>query len=243
MRSIGRAMLAVVAVMSLSGPAIAQITTKPVVELFTSQGCSSCPPADRLLGELAKRDDLIALTFNVDYWDYLGWRDTLGKPEYSQRQRTYALTRGDGAVYTPQLVLNGRYHLVGSDRRKIARALRRIRSHGSVPPARLSVIQKGGMVIIRVEKAERRLRKNATVFVAGIVPKITVPIRRGENRGRKITYHNVVKKLMPVGTWTGEATEIRVDPAMIMGGKITSCAVLVQAGDAGPIHAAAWLDR
>ena len=87
---------------------------RTVIELFTSQGCSSCPPADKLLGQLAGRDDVIALTFPVDYWDYLGWKDTLASPAYSARQRAYARARGDGQVYTPQVVIDGAYHAVGS---------------------------------------------------------------------------------------------------------------------------------
>ena len=90
-------------------------TPKAVVELFTSQGCSSCPNADALLGKLANRDDVIALSLPVDYWDYLGWKDTLASPKFSERQRAYARTRGDGAIYTPQAVVNGLVHVNGAD--------------------------------------------------------------------------------------------------------------------------------
>ena len=99
-----------------AGAAPALATTKAVIELFTSQGCSSCPPADALLGEYAKRDDVLALSFPVDYWDYLGWKDTLASHENTERQRAYAAARGDRQVYTPQVVVNGVEHMVGSTR-------------------------------------------------------------------------------------------------------------------------------
>ncbi len=243
MRSIGRAITLALFAIGAAVPAQAELATKPVVELFTSQGCSSCPPADELLGKLAQRKDIIALTFNVDYWDYLGWRDTLGKAEFSARQRRYARSRGDGAVYTPQAVVNGRAHTVGSHARRVGALLHRAATTKDMIAPKLSVRQKNGMVVISVSQAGKPLPDNATVYVAGVQPSVTVPIRRGENRGRTITYTNVVRKLMAVGTWTGEATEIQVDPRTIMAGKVSACAVLVQAGDAGPIYAAAWLDR
>ena len=105
---------------------------RPVVELFTSQGCSSCPAADALLGQLAKRDDVIALSFSVDYWDYLGWKDTLANPKFTERQRAYAKARGDGAIYTPQVIVNGVAHVNGSDESQD-------RSRRSTRPARRSL--------------------------------------------------------------------------------------------------------
>jgi hypothetical protein len=104
-----------------AGPAAAE--TRAVIELFTSQGCSSCPPADALLAEYADRDDVLALSFNVDYWDMLGWKDTLASHDNTERQRNYALARGDGQVYTPQAVIDGRTHVVGSNRDAIEAAL------------------------------------------------------------------------------------------------------------------------
>ena len=212
-----------------------------VVELFTSQGCSSCPPADRAMAALAARDDLVALSYNVDYWDYLGWRDTLAKPEFSQRQRRYARVRGDGQVYTPQMVVNGRRHIVGGDRPALTRTLRATRS------ALISDLQ------IQAQKRNKVARitlsgvpgwsGRATVWVVGVTPKVTTKIKRGENRGRKITYHNVVRSMMPIGTWTGDAMTLQIDPAMIMKTGATACAILVQDGDGGPIIAAAWLER
>src|SRR6516165_10211815 len=112
----------------------AQAQTRAVVELFTSQGCSSCPPADKLLGELAKRDDLLALSLPIDYWDYLGWKDTLASHDFSERQREYAQSRGDGAVYTPQAVINGTDDMVGSDRSAIESAVKQATDKGFAVP-------------------------------------------------------------------------------------------------------------
>src|SRR5258707_6951060 len=112
---------AALAGLALSTPVMAE--PRAVMELFTSQGCSSCPPADKLLGELAEREDLLALSLPVDYWDYLGWKDTLASHDYSERQREYAQSRGDGDVYTPQAVINGSADVVGTDRTAIETAL------------------------------------------------------------------------------------------------------------------------
>src|SRR5262249_38071684 len=120
------------------GQSQAGVARRAVVELFTSQGCSSCPAADALLKRLADRDDLVALSLSVDYWDYLGWRDTLASPKFAERQRAYARARGDGAIYTPQAVVNGMAHVNGSDEGQIARAIERTSKALSVVPVRLS---------------------------------------------------------------------------------------------------------
>ena len=233
---------AMLAVIAAPAATLAGGGSKPVVELFTSQGCSTCPPADELLVQLAERRDIVALTYNVDYWDYLGWRDTLGKPEHSARQRAYAKTRGDGAVYTPQVVVDGRVHAVGSDKRTIDRLIKQSSSRTQSAPE-IDLHQASDALVIRIAAAPDRAPAHATVYVAGIQPKATIAIKRGENRGRKITYANIVRRLVPVGMWDGAAKEIRVDPATIMGGKVTNCAVLLQNGDAGEIIAARWIDR
>lgn len=250
MRSLGRTALSCLAPIVIGigllaaapGPAKSDDTTKPVVELFTSQGCSSCPPADELLVQLAERTDIVALTYNVDYWDYLGWRDTLGKPEHSARQRAYAKTRGDGAVYTPQIVVNGRAHAVGSNRRAVSNLIKQARGAQAAAPE-ITLRQSKEALVIRVGEANANGRAKATIYVAGVQPRATIAIKRGENRGRKITYANVVRKLVPVGMWDGTEKEIRVDPATVMGGEVTSCAVLLQSSHGGPILAARWIER
>src|SRR5262245_60119022 len=122
---INAGVLAALAALSLAGPGAANPEKPPtVVELFTSQGCSSCPPADALLGELAEKPGIVALSFSVNYWDYLGWRDTLGSPANSERQRNYARARGDGRVYTPQIVVDGILHANGANEAEIEMAMR-----------------------------------------------------------------------------------------------------------------------
>lgn len=244
MRLFGPAAMTAAAALSLCGQVTAgELVTKPVVELFTSQGCSSCPPADRLIGTMAERDSVIALTYHVDYWDYLGWRDTLAKREFSERQRNYAARRKDGAVYTPQIVINGGPHVVGSDGDTVERLLSEARANTDtfVTP-RISAERNGGIFKITIARSEKPVSKNLTVFVASVTPEVSVSIARGENRGKTIEYHNVVTKLVPVGSWSGEETVLKLDASTLMSGKEQNCAVLIQDGDDGQIYAAAWLE-
>ena len=211
-----------------------------VLELYTSQGCSSCPPADRLLESYAKRRDIVALSFNVDYWDYLGWKDTLGNPAFSQRQRTYALKRGDGEVYTPQVVVNGMSHAIGSIPRQIDNAIKRSSRRLANAKVPLSVKRVGGKLVIEVGDGTTP-PKPATIWLATVKTKVTVPVRHGENRGRTLTYHNVVRKMTPVGMWTGKHTVVQLMNDDVLQGKADTCAILVQLGKGGPIVAARWM--
>lgn len=234
-----RHILAVSALFAISATA-AVAGSKNVVELYTSQGCSSCPPADALLKRYIKRSDVVALSFNVDYWDYLGWKDTLGKPAFSKRQRDYARRRGDGKVYTPQIVANGLDHAVGSVRSQVDRALNRSADRLSGYRVALELHNDKSNFIIKVG-AGVRPSKPATIYIAAVDPSVTVKIRRGENHGRRITYHNVVRNMMPVGMWTGEATTIRLRRKDVLAAGGKRCAVLLQAANAGPILAADWM--
>jgi hypothetical protein len=218
--------------------------SKPVVELFTSQGCSSCPAADELLGRLAKRDDIIALSFSVDVWDYLGWHDTLASPKFTERQRKYAHARGDGAIYTPQAVVNGIAHVNGADESGIARAIEKTgKTIGSMlVPIRLT--REGDKLLIEADAAAGGAQpKDATLWLAVISKGVEVNIRRGENQGRTITYHNVVRELIPVGMWNGEAMTVRLARDSFMRPGTERCAVLLQQGKAGPIVGAALLPQ
>jgi hypothetical protein len=205
-----------------------------VVEQFTSQGCSSSPPADEVLAELSRQPGIVALSFNVDYWDYLGWRDTLGSADFTQRQRDYAARRGDGRVYTPQAVIDGRIEIVGSDRAGLLAAIarERARDEGAVP-----VVWASGEREVRVEVGaapSQDLRRNATIWVATMVPRAVVDIERGENAGRTIAYTNVVRKIVPAGMWDGQATGLSLPrPAIMAAG--TFCVALLQADGTGPI--------
>ena len=207
---------------------------KAVIELFTSQGCSSCPPADALAGRLAETKDVIVLTLPVDYWDYLGWKDTLAKPKFSARQRGYAQTRGDSAIYTPQVVINGREHVVGSDKNAIDVAINRQvnRYHGLPVPVRVDL--QDDAVIVDVGSSGGAATKGATVWLATLDKRRSVPIKRGENRGHTGTYYNVVESLQPIGMWKGKPERIELPRNEILEADPNkSCAVIVQVDQNG----------
>ena len=211
---------------------------KTVVELFTSQGCSSCPAADALLRRLAERDDTIALSLSVDYWDYLGWKDTLANPKFAERQRAYARARGDGAIYTPQLVVNGVVHVNGSDEGQIVRAIDKTERTLSFVPVRLH--EEDGKLIVEAGGLPRGVvGKDATIWLAVVAGSVEVPIQRGENQGRTITYYNVVRDLIPVGKWSGRPVTLEVARASLARAGAESCAVLLQQGQTGAIIGAA----
>lgn len=216
---------------------------KAVIELFTSQGCSSCPPADRLLGELATDDRLLALSLPVDYWDYLGWRDTLALHVHSTRQKAYEQIRGDRQVYTPQVVINGVAQTIGSDRNAIERAAAgaEVKSRLAVP-----VSLKRSDTSIEVEVgAGTGAGTPASVWVLGITQATPVTIARGENRGKTITYHNVVRSWTRIGEWTGKPVRTSLPIAELAGTGADAAVVLIQeAGSVeapGPICGAAML--
>ena len=215
-------------------------TPKPVLELFTSQGCSSCPPADALLGKYAARKDVIALTMPVDYWDYLGWKDTLASPLFSNRQRAYAKARGDGQVYTPQIVVSGARHVVGSHERAVERAVAAAKKALKGRHVTLSLWAEGDTLTIEAGAAPDGLERRAgTIWLALVKKSVKVAIKRGENGGRKITYHNVVRELTPVGKWSGKAMTLKLPKHALMQAGSDGCTVLLQQGDGGPIIAAA----
>ena len=213
-----------------------------MVELFTSQGCSSCPPADKLLGEYADRTDVLALSFNVDYWDYLGWKDTLASADNTERQRDYAAARGDGQVYTPagggrRPHPCGRLEPGGRSKRRSRKCRRRCRV-----PITLSVDRRRHH---RRPSTQRRRADapHATLWLVMYDRSVTVPIGRGENAGRTITYNNVVRKLRPIAMWKGEAMSVDLPKSEMAQAKADRCAVLLQTETAdglpGPIVGAA----
>jgi hypothetical protein len=185
----------------VSPAAIAGQTPRAVVELYTSQGCSSCPPADARLTEFSRQHDIVALTFHVDYWDYLGWKDTLAKPEFSERQRAYSHSRGDRGVYTPQMIVNGVSACVGSDDGKIAGSIRSATREHPHLPVPVSVSRDGNA--ITVEISETGSAGGGEVWLLTVQSSVSVEIERGENKGRKATYANVVRELKQLGTWSG----------------------------------------
>jgi hypothetical protein len=208
-----------------------------VVELFTSQGCASCPPADALMGELVARDDVLGLTFHVDYWDYLGWRDTLATQEGTQRQRNYRDALGKSYVYTPQMVIGGVRDEVGSQRQAVLRQIESVARGG------------GGLEVLLVRDDQDRILARigagdidgeATVWLVRYDNRHDVEVRRGENGGKKLSYHNVVRDITEIGKWTGDPAEIPLATTEVlrMGGR-DACAVIVQQDGTGAILGAA----
>lgn len=211
-----------------------------VIELFTSQGCSSCPPADALMKTYATQPDLLVLSLPVDYWDYLGWKDTLGNPKNTERQRNYAKARGDGQIYTPQAVINGVAHVNGASRKDIDQAI--IDSEKQIEANRVPIrswTERGNILIEAGPALETATMKEATIWLAVIQKSAEVTVPSGENRGKTLTYTNVVRELTTVGTWTGQPMRIQLARAALMRPQMESVAILIQQGKAGPIIGAA----
>jgi hypothetical protein len=217
---------------------------KAVVELFTSQGCSSCPTADALLTKLAERDDIITLSWSVDYWDYLGWKDTLASPRFSERQHAYGKARGDGAIYTPQVVVNGVAHVNGTDEARIVQTIDKTAKSLSASHVSIRVSRdKNKLVVEAAASPPGTVPKEATLWLVVLSRSVTVPINRGENQGRTITYTNVVREVMPVGVWSGKPLNVQLERHSFMRPGTDACAVLLQEGRAGAIVGAALLEQ
>jgi hypothetical protein len=201
---------------------------RAVLELFTSQGCSSCPTADKLLGELAGDPSLVAVSVPIDYWDYLGWKDTLASPAHSARQRAYARVRGDRQVYTPQIVVNGSTHVLGSDRSAVERAITVTDRNAAIMS--VPVLMSVGGNYLNVKVAAGKEHVGGEVWLCLLVQSVPVEIGRGENHGRTVTYHNVVRRWLKLGDYTGTDAVWNVPIADILGDDIDGAAVLVQQG-------------
>jgi hypothetical protein len=203
--------------------------TRAVVELFTSQGCSSCPPADKVLGELAADPSLVAISLPIDYWDYLGWKDTLADPRHAARQRAYSKVRGDREVYTPQVVVNGALHVLGSDRSAIEQAISKSRENPTTLPLPVKASFADGHLSVSLPERSD-VRAPAEIWVAGLAKAITVVIKRGENKGKTITYHNVARRWLKVDSWSGKAGTFTVPARDLEGDDINGAAIFVQTG-------------
>ena len=224
-----RLLLVIAALMSLgaTGPLVPKPVHPVVVELFTSQGCSSCPPADAYAEELSKRSDIVVITRPVTYWDRLGWKDTLAREENTQLQRAYAKRGGEGSgVYTPQMMVQGQYGAVGSDRAVIAPQIARARKGITV-----AVEFAAGRVGVAGEGPA------ADVKLIALRAERVVKIGSGENGGRVIRYSNVVIGEQVIGRWTGGAQSFALPPRQAGADK---WAVIVQAPRAGSIFAARY---
>ena len=212
-----------------------------VVELFTSQGCSSCPAADAVLAELIKRDDIIALSLSVDYWDYLGWKDTLANPKFSERQRAYGKVRRRRPVYTPQVVMNGVAHVNGNDEGKIGRLIEKTGKTLATSRVPIRLQRTKTSWWSRRPSAAGRAAQGGDALACRHLQDVNVPIERGENQGKTITYNNVVRELIPIGMWNGKAMTVQLERHSFMQPGTDRCAVLLQQGHAGPIVGAALL--
>ncbi len=200
---------------------------RAVIELFTSQGCSSCPPADKLVGELRNDPRLVVVSLPVHYWDYLGWKDTLADPRHTARQKAYSRMRGDGDVYTPQVVVNGTVHALGSDRAAIEGAVVTARDRGAQLSVPVQVAVANGQVSITVGKGNAG--PTGEIWLWGVASAVPVAIRRGENKGRTITYSNVVRRWIKLGDWAGPGTWT-VPLAQVKAEMVDLVAVIVQTG-------------
>ena len=225
--------LALAAFVSVAFTKLSDAQPRPaVVELFTSEGCNSCPPAEAYVGELAGRPDVLALAFHVDYWDDLGWRDRFGLSQAVERQRNYARTLRLGSVYTPQVVVDGSTDYVGSNRGAIERALRDNRQG---PPVVLSVST--DEISIRMEAGTQAGARGDVVLVSYLRKAVT-PIGRGENAGRTLAEYNIVRSVQALGHWEGAAQEFHTKVASLPR-DATDVAVLVQSPGQGAILSAA----
>jgi hypothetical protein len=208
-----------------------------VVELFTSEGCSSCPPADALLAQLASRPEILALSFHVDYWDRLGWKDPFSMPAATERQHRYAELLGLATVYTPQVVVDGKWQAVGSDRDEVERALNTARRDSSELPVELAVDH--GHAQIRVGSSGEAV--SAAVLLIGFDRRHVTAVARGENSGRTLAHIDVVRHVEEVAEFDGRANMIEVPlhspsdrvAAIVQArdGRVLGVAV----GDAGPL--------
>jgi hypothetical protein len=201
---------------------------RAVIELFTSQGCSSCPPADKLLSQFVTDPSLIPISLPIDYWDYLGWKDTLADPRNSARQRAYSRMRGDREVYTPQVVVNGSVHALGSDKEAIEAAIALSRKSGTTLSLPVTVAVTDGRLMVSVPGGGEG-HSLAEVWICGLVKSATVAIGRGENRGKTITYHNVARHWVKLGTWNGKSESWSL-PIQEFDEGIDEAAVMVQSG-------------
>lgn len=220
----------------------AQAAPMGVVELFTSQGCSSCPPADAVLERISADPDVITLSFSVDVWDYLGWKDTLARPEYAARQRGYAKTCGDNRVYTPQAIVNGRDDFVGSDETAIRAALKDFTATGHGLSVAVTAEVKGDRLIITVPDGVATEGDHVALWIAGYRAPETVTIPRGENGGRAVTYVNSVERWQVLGMWEGKALSFELPLTDIAEDDTAGVAVILQTkkdGGPGPILGAA----
>jgi hypothetical protein len=214
-----------------------------VVELFTSQGCSSCPPADEYLGELATRGDIIPLAFHVDYWNYIGWTDPFATKQMTHRQKAYSRALGQRYIYTPEMVVNGAAQEVGSNRHGVETLIAAALKAPAAGPSISLTREDDGRVRLHIGAGgrERTPQDTATIWMVKFDREHTTPVADGENQGRTLTDYNAVRTLHQLGSWTGEAVDMVYDANEADEPGNGGCAILVQRDGTGPIIAAAML--
>ena len=234
-----RSIFMAIALAALAWPAAAEPSSRPiaVVELFTSQGCNSCPPADVLLSRLAERGDVIALAYHVDYWDYLGWQDTLATAENTERQNAYNKAFGNRSVYTPQFIVNGRKHLSGAKTAMVEKALTSLDRKGIGMTVDLSAQTGGDSIVISVGPAAEAASK-AHVTLAFFEPSKRVQVKGGRNVGRTFVYRNSVMATQSVGMWHGQQARFELPIDVLQSRKAGGAAVLLQQVDANGLPGA-----
>lgn len=197
----------VVACCNLGAGPFTSSTTDYVVELFTSQGCAYCPRADQWLAAIARAPGVVAVSFPVDYWDYIGWRDTLAAPAFTARQKAYAAAHGEGNVYTPQVIVNGLAGAAGGDSTEIEQAIKTTKRVDGALGVRMRLFESSGHFSVEVAEGGGG---PAGVFALRVARASTVQILRGENAGRVVTYTNVVRAIDKLGDWIGRTATFDV---------------------------------
>ncbi len=228
--------------LSSSGLALAQAAPiKGVVELFTSQSCSSCPPADKVLGEIIKRGDVVALAFHVDYWNYLDWKDTFSDASFTKRQYDYAASFSTTQVYTPQMIVNGKQSVKAGSPDEVFAAMDKMDSQAGPLSVAVSASIQNGHLNISAGAGSGEANLVLVIFEA----KETVDILRGENSGKSVEYRNAVTAVRTIGMWKGEELKVELPTKEYMAKKGYGCAVLLQrqsdSGTPGEIIGAALI--
>ncbi|WP_232796455.1 DUF1223 domain-containing protein [Roseovarius salinarum] len=223
----------VLALLALAAPLSAQ-ERAVIVELYTSQGCSSCPPADAYLAELADHDDVIPLALHVDYWDYIGWKDSFGDPAHTRRQKAYAAAGGHGSVYTPQIIVQGQDHVMGTHPERVDGIIDR---HRDADHEVTLDLRRDGDRLTVICRAAAGAPWPMKLQLLRYRPEATVDITRGENAGRTLSYTNIVTEIRDIGRWeNGREMQLEVE----LGGN-DPVVVIAQRAGMGAIEAAARL--
>lgn len=230
-------LMSLLSMSGISAQAVEIYSPKGVVELFTSQGCSSCPQADEYITSIHRNKDVLALAWHVDYWDYLGWKDTFAKPENADRQRRYSRSFGENQIYTPQAVINGRSHAAGYKSQKIQTILADYDNHqkGLMVPIKTTIDHD----VLDIEISYGDNTGKATLWMVYFSNQAVVKVERGENRGKNLTYSNIVGDIELVGMMEPEGLKMMLPLSEISYKGYDSCALILQRttkyGTPGPI--------